>query len=89
MKVLLQEEAGTVIIYYIFRDLILAELKITLEFQIDLNDPDFIAVEFLEVMKYQAIENNWYRPKHTEISNVVFLWLHLSPIRCTARCSSL
>lgn len=58
MKVLLQEEAGTVITYYIFRDLILAELKITSEFQIDLNDPVFIAVEFLEVMKYQATENN-------------------------------
>lgn len=58
MKVLLQEEAGTVITYYIFRDLILAELKTTSEFQIDLNDPVFIAVEFLEVMKYQATENN-------------------------------
>ena len=58
MKVLLQEEAGTIITYYIFRDLTLAELKITSEFQIDLNDPVFIAVEFLEVMKCQATENN-------------------------------
>lgn len=58
MKILLQEDDDSVITYYIFRDLTLAELKITSEFQINLNDPIFIAVEFLEVMKCQVIENN-------------------------------
>lgn len=58
MKILLQEDDDSVITYYIFRDLTLAELKITSEFQINLNDLIFIAVEFLEVMKCQVIENN-------------------------------
>lgn len=56
---LLQEDNGSVITYYIFRDLSLAELKITSEFQINRNDPIFIAVDFLEVMKCQVIEDNW------------------------------
>lgn len=58
MKVLLLEKAGSVITYCIFRDLTLAELRITSEFQINLHDPIFIGVEFLEVMKCQVIENN-------------------------------
>lgn len=47
----LQEDIGTVITYYIFRNLTLAGLKIAFEFQINLDDPIFIAVEFLEMMK--------------------------------------
>lgn len=56
---MLQEDNGTVITYYILRNLTLAGLKTASEFQISLNDPIFIAVEFLEMTKYQVIENNW------------------------------
>lgn len=59
MKIILQEGNGTVITYYIFRNLTLAGLKIASAFQISLDDQIFIAVEFLQMMKYQVIENNW------------------------------
>lgn len=59
MKIILQEGNGTVITYYIFRNLTLAGLKIVSAFQISLDDQIFIAVEFLQMMKYQVIENNW------------------------------
>lgn len=58
MKKILQEDNGTVITHYIFRNLTLAGLKIASEFQINLDDPIFIAVEFLEMMKCQVIENS-------------------------------
>lgn len=57
MKIISQEDKGTVITYYVFRNMTLARLKTASEFQISLDDPMFIVVEFLEMMKCQVIEN--------------------------------